>query len=176
MPETDVADMISASLSKPVKQSVLLDTILNVLQKNITPVVNNNAHQNKPDNDVDIKQMRILVAEDNHVNRKVVMGMLRHLGYRADFVVNGEEVLAMSTSNEYDVILMDVQMPKLDGLEATKKIRALEASSGQHTPIIAMTANAMQGDEERCIQAGMDDYLSKPVVLTTLSAKLAAYE
>jgi signal transduction histidine kinase/NO-binding membrane sensor protein with MHYT domain/DNA-binding response OmpR family regulator len=176
MPETDAADMIAASLSKPVKQSVLLDTILNVLQQKITPVVKQHAHQNNTDNDVDMKQLRILVAEDNHVNREVVKGMLHHLGYKADFVGNGEEALSLSTANKYDVILMDVQMPRLDGLEATRMIRAHEADSGQHTPIIAMTANAMQGDEERCRQAGMDDYLSKPVVLTTLSAKLAAYE
>ena len=105
--------------------------------------------------------LRILVAEDNPVNQRVVLRMLERFGYHADLAVDGARAVAAATRAHYDVVLMDVQMPGMDGLEATRRIR--DACAGHQPRIIAMTANAMDGDRERCLDAGMDDYLSKPV-------------
>lgn len=119
---------------------------------------------------------RVLVAEDNPVNQKVAQGLIRKLGYQADIVSNGDEVLHALKLIPYDLILMDCQMPVMDGFEATQLIRV--GKSGNHfcnIPIIAMTANAMQGDRERCITAGMDDYISKPVDANILGEKLQTW-
>jgi two-component system sensor histidine kinase/response regulator len=105
---------------------------------------------------------RVLVAEDNPVNQVVATKMLEKFGCDVDVAANGEDALTKSADTVYDVILMDCQMPLLDGYAATAAIRLREID-GLHTPIIALTANAMQGDRERCIDAGMDDYLSKPL-------------
>jgi signal transduction histidine kinase/CheY-like chemotaxis protein/HPt (histidine-containing phosphotransfer) domain-containing protein len=115
--------------------------------------------------------LRILVAEDHPVNRQVMLGLLQHLGYRADLAANGLEVLEALKRQPYDLILMDVQMPEMDGLEATRQIRMLPG--GRQPRIVAMTAHAMAGDRERCLEGGMDGYLSKPVQISELAAALA---
>ncbi|MBX9687981.1 MAG: response regulator [Candidatus Obscuribacterales bacterium] len=113
---------------------------------------------------------RILVAEDSPVLQNLVKQLLKKLGYTPDLVSNGKLALAASKSKNYDLILMDWQMPEMDGLEAAEAIRIEEEKTGIHTPIVAMTANAMQGDRDRCISAGMDGYLSKPFKLEELQA------
>jgi CheY-like chemotaxis protein/HPt (histidine-containing phosphotransfer) domain-containing protein len=116
---------------------------------------------------------RILLAEDNKTNQLVAMGILKRLGLRADIVTTGKETVEALRSTDYDVVLMDVQMPEMDGLEATRKIRA-EGSGvrNPHVPIVAMTANAIKGDREACLEAGMDDYIAKPVTLAMLTVLL----
>jgi CheY-like chemotaxis protein len=117
---------------------------------------------------------RILLAEDNVVNRKVAMAVLNNLGYRADAVTNGVEALALLRQEPFDLVLMDVQMPEMDGFEATARIR--DPASGvlrPRVPVVAMTAHALSGDRERCLAAGMDDYVSKPIEAATLAAVIA---
>ncbi len=109
------------------------------------------------------KNVLILLAEDNTINQKIAMKMLEKLGYRADCAANGLEVLDAVSRIKYDAILMDCQMPEMDGYEATLRLREREAAEGGHLPIIAMTANAMAGDREKCITVGMDDYVTKPI-------------
>lgn len=115
--------------------------------------------------------LRILLAEDNLVNRSIAMQMLSHLGLTADSALNGLEVLEAISTKAYDLILMDCQMPEMDGYEATAKIRA-QSTSNAKIPIVAMTANAMKGDREKCLEAGMTDYVSKPFKLEELKAAI----
>jgi PAS domain S-box-containing protein len=116
----------------------------------------------------------LLLAEDNLVNQRVAMAVLKKLGLSADLASNGEEAVRAFHSGRYDLVLMDCQMPEVDGFQATRRIRDLE-TPGRHVPILAMTANAMEGDRERCLQAGMDDYLPKPVTLDALREALARW-
>ena len=111
--------------------------------------------------------LRILMVEDNNINQHLITLMLERLGYHSDLAGNGLEALAALRGQEYDVVLMDVQMPEMDGLEATRQIRK-EFSLGRQPRIIAMTAHAMRGDRETCLEAGMDDYISKPVHIEEL--------
>jgi CheY-like chemotaxis protein len=106
----------------------------------------------------------ILVAEDNPINQKLAVRLLEKKGYRATVAENGLVALACLETQRFDMILMDVQMPEMGGLEATRSIRERERIAGGHIPIVAMTANAMKGDRERCLESGMDDYVSKPVL------------
>jgi two-component system, sensor histidine kinase and response regulator len=174
---------IDAYVSKPVKPSRLFDCLVNamgettdlsVFAKSVVAAFVPNPSDLNPE----IEKMRILLAEDNIVNQKVALGQLRKLRYRADSVANGLEVLAALQLAPYDIILMDCQMPEMDGYEATRAIRKQEQSLGKACPwkspvyIIAMTANAMQGDREKCLAMGMDDYLSKPVRPLELRAAL----
>jgi signal transduction histidine kinase/CheY-like chemotaxis protein len=153
---------IESYLTKPVRQSLLLEAVLTVLATNGRPLAHpvvvtrhslNEAH----------RSLRILVAEDNAVNRKLVTALLGKRGHTVVSVVNGREAVAAATKDAFDIVLMDVQMPEMDGLEATAAIRKLEVVTGAHVPIIALTAHAMKGDREICVAAGMDEYLSKPI-------------
>lgn len=117
--------------------------------------------------------LSILLAEDNTVNQKVTQKMLKKLGFRADVAAKGVEVLQALERQPYDVVLMDVQMPEMDGLEATKAIRQ-KCSEGPK--IIAMTASALKGDREMCLDAGMDDYICKPVRIQDLARVLKKYQ
>jgi CheY-like chemotaxis protein/HPt (histidine-containing phosphotransfer) domain-containing protein len=107
--------------------------------------------------------LKILVAEDNRINQTVALGLLQRLGYRADIAANGLEVIEALSRIPYDVIFMDCQMPELDGYETTGRIRATQRANASRPYIIAMTAHAMAGDREKCLAAGMDDYLTKPI-------------
>jgi two-component system sensor histidine kinase/response regulator len=152
---------ITVRLSKPVGRADLLVAVQQVLgdfeEQNRRTLITPSSHR-KPG-----QGARILVAEDNKVNQTVVMRMLEKVGHRVIVANNGNEALAALEREEFDLVLMDVQMPEMDGLEATAAIRKSEEYSGRHMPIIALTANAMLGDQEKCLQAGMDGYISKPI-------------
>ena len=117
------------------------------------------------------QQLHILLAEDNIINQKVVQHMLGNLGYKVQAVVNGKEALKSLALRHFDLILMDVQMPEMDGFEATRAIRQSQTQYNR-IPIIALTANAMKGDDEKCYQAGMDDYMTKPIDAMILQKKI----
>jgi CheY-like chemotaxis protein/HPt (histidine-containing phosphotransfer) domain-containing protein len=159
---------ISRCLTKPVKHSDLLDAILGVLgappQRSTTPAAL--AEQNRG------QKLRILLAEDGLVNQQVALGFLGLAGHQVVVANNGLEAVAAWERGSFDVILMDVQMPEMDGFEATTLIRERERASGARIPIIAMTAHAMKGDRELCLQAGMDGYVSKPIDAERLFAAL----
>ncbi len=156
-------------LRRPVRRDALRNALLDALGFQVAPSVGENAageqHWVKP------PALRILLAEDNVINQLVAVRTLERLGYRADLAANGLEVLEAVARQPYDIVLMDVQMPELDGLDATRRIVA-GWYSGERPRIIAMTANAMSGDRERCLAAGMDDYISKPVRMEELEAAL----
>jgi CheY-like chemotaxis protein len=120
--------------------------------------------------------LRVLLAEDNPVNQTLAMRILERLGHKVQVVNNGKEALGRAQAEEFDVILMDVQMPEMDGLEATTAIRDAEAGTGKHIPIVAMTAHAMKGDREKCLSVGMDGYLSKPIRIDELKQAMSAIE
>jgi len=129
----------------------------------------------KPKMDPDMAQrhpLRILLAEDNVVNQKLAMRLLQQMGYRADLASNGIEAIECVERQTYDVVLMDVQMPEMDGLEASRQITA-RWPVDKRPRIIAMTANAMQGDREECMVAGMDDYVTKPIRVDQLVGALS---
>ena len=117
---------------------------------------------------------RILLAEDNVINQRVATRLLEKRGHTVVVAGNGLEAVALLDQQAFNLVLMDVQMPELDGFEATAAIRAKEKATGQHIPILAMTAHAMKGDKERCLDAGMDGYVTKPIKPAALFAAIAA--
>ena len=120
------------------------------------------------------RQGRILVADDNPINQKVATKMLEKLGWHVDVATNGKEAVMALSRMHYRLIFMDCQMPEMDGFTATQTIRQLEGTA-HHTPIIAMTANAMEGDHEQCLKAGMDDYIAKPITTPALKIMLTRW-
>jgi two-component system sensor histidine kinase/response regulator len=120
--------------------------------------------------------LNILAAEDNQVNQKIAAAMLGKMGHRVTLAMNGVEAVAKWSEGNFDLIFMDMQMPEMDGLEATRQIRSEEHAKGRHIAIIAMTANAMSGDRERCIASGMDDYVSKPISRRSLEEAIDRFE
>jgi len=167
-------DIFDAFLTKPLKASALYNVILELI---VGHSLEDRTTQGTelPELREDLPPLRILVAEDNVINQKVALLTLERLGYRADMVSNGIEVLEALRRQWYDVILMDVQMPEMDGIEATAHVRS-EFSEDEQPRIIAMTANAMEGDKERCLEAGMDDYVGKPFRMHELAAVLRKCE
>ena len=160
---------IAAMLTKPVRQSHLFSCLLSVMGATERPALPSPGAGRWAEAQAPL-HARVLVVEDNVVNQKVAVRLLEKLGCRVDVAANGLEAVELLAELAYDLVFMDCQMPEMDGFEATRTIRQREASSGHHVPIIAMTANAMQGDSEQCLAAGMDDYLSKPVSFEALAA------
>ncbi len=158
----------SAYLNKPIKPGALFQALAQSLHLNAPKAPT----PREPDRKLaEVLPLNILVAEDNNVNQKVVQQLLAHLGYRADVVANGLEALDALKRQHYDVVLMDIQMPEMDGLEATRRLRARH---GAIPRVIAMTANAMPGDSEKCVAAGMDAYVAKPIELDCLREVLSS--
>ena len=150
---------VEAYLIKPIKPPELLATIRKLLGRGEAeaPVP---ARMDAPQC---LRRLSVLIAEDNNVNQRLAVVMMQKLGHYTTVVTNGVDAVAKWKEGQFDLILMDVQMPELDGYEATRRIRSHELSTGTRIPIIAMTAHAMSGDRERCLEEGMDDYISKPV-------------
>ncbi len=167
---------ISASLHKPVKRSQLRELFRTLLSSDQQVAENPHPRRTRriqpTARPAKSRGVRILIAEDNQVNQKVVIRQLQKIGYKADAVANGQEALEATAKVAYDVVLMDCQMPEMDGFTATREIRQRENANGMHTPIVALTANALEGDRERCLAAGMDDYLSKPLKIEALQETL----
>ena len=166
----------AAYLTKPVKSSHLYDCLMTVLARRA------GGENQRADHPLITRHLlseskrhsaKILLAEDNVVNRKLGLKILDNLGFTADTVANGREAIEAAERKRYDLIFMDVQMPEVDGLEATARIRSGEKDS--HVPIIALTAHAMKGDREKCLKAGMDDYVSKPIDPQQLADTIEKY-
>ena len=165
--------LFAASLSKPVRSSPLFDALMGVCGGLPAPAAAPQAIPAHLDREMAQRlPLRILLAEDYVVNQKLALRMLAQMGYRADVASNGLETIQALERQPYDVVLMDVQMPEMDGLEATRQIRTRWPALEQPR-IVAMTANAMQGDREVCLQAGMDDYVSKPIRVDELVQALS---
>jgi two-component system, sensor histidine kinase and response regulator len=158
---------IDAYLLKPIKQSELFESILMVLDQNSPESVLDKNSRADAEEDSSLsqnyKRLEILLAEDNQINQTLAIRLLEKRGHRVVVANNGLEALQAVEKAEFDVVLMDVQMPVMSGFEAVAAIRDRESETGRHIPIIALTAHAMKGDQERCLQAGMDAYVSKPV-------------
>ena len=167
---------LKAILQKPTPQAALLETLNALSARKPEAPAAQPASELLESGQQPLAKLRVLMVEDNDVNREVALGMLETLGCAVTQACNGREAVELFTCENFDVILMDCQMPVLDGFEAAMEIRRSERRSAQgsktHIPIIAMTANAMIGDRERCLECGMDDYLAKPVRIATLSEAL----
>jgi PAS domain S-box-containing protein len=164
--------LFDVSLTKPAKPAQLLEALVSMATLG-KGVAERARHSTTPFIHHSLHRERVLLVEDNAVNQKVALRMLQHLNYRADLAANGLEALEAMHRQPYDIILMDLQMPEMDGLEATRRLRATALPHGPRPWIVALTANAMQGDREVCLAAGMDDYITKPIKLPELSAALA---
>ena len=160
--------MVDAALIKPIREQSLLNALAGLFAAVIAP-----PHPSASEKrNIPTRSLRILVAEDNKINQQLAAMLLRNVGHRVDVVENGEQAVEAVRNGTYDIVLMDVQMPILDGVGATRRIRAFPPPTGR-VPIIALTAHAMAGDREEYLAAGMDDYLSKPLDTAVLFDKLA---
>jgi signal transduction histidine kinase/DNA-binding response OmpR family regulator len=180
---------INAHLTKPARSTLLFDTIARVLQENASRDEDEPAAETKPASSAPAPAaekkdkpaepadapagLDVLIAEDNEVNRLVLTHILKETGLSFKIAVNGREAVEMYAEDAPSVILMDVSMPEMNGFDAAKAIRAAEAESGRHTPIIAITAHALKDDRDKCLAAGMDDYISKPISAVRLKDRLA---
>jgi CheY-like chemotaxis protein/HPt (histidine-containing phosphotransfer) domain-containing protein len=164
--DEEVIGEFAAFLTKPIKASQLYETLTKAIGGIVPPLRPAQAQRQAAPS-----ELQILLVEDNEVNQRLALLLLEKIGYRADVAGNGLEALATLRKHRYDVVLMDVEMPELDGLEASRRIH--EEWRDSRPRIIAMTANALQGDRERCLEAGMDDYLSKPIRSDELADALA---
>jgi two-component system sensor histidine kinase/response regulator len=151
---------IDFSLMKPVKQSELLDSIVTALSVATADEADAAIASGKP---VGTKSLHVLLAEDGVVNQKVAVSLLEQRGHKVTVANNGRQAIIALDNASFDIVLMDIQMPEMDGFEATTIIRAKEKATGGHIPIIAMTAHAMKGDRDRCLDEGMDGYIAKPI-------------
>jgi len=163
---------IARYLTKPVKQSELFDAIINALHGEPEAAAPAAAGSARTQTGLSLK---ILLAEDNAVNQRLATRLLEKMGHAVKVVGNGREAVAALDGDEFDMVLMDVQMPEMDGWTAATAIRAKEVPSGKRVPIIAMTAHAMKGDRELCLAAGMDDYVPKPIQARELQAAVERY-
>jgi signal transduction histidine kinase/CheY-like chemotaxis protein/uncharacterized protein YigA (DUF484 family) len=169
--QAEAEGLFQAVLNKPVRQSSLFDALVSLLTGGRRAAPRVPAASALDPGLAQRHPLRILLAEDNVVNQKLALRLLQQMGYRADLAANGIEAIECLQRQHYDVVLMDVQMPEMDGLEATRRITARWAAPGRPR-IVAMTANAMQGDREECLTAGMDDYVTKPIRVEELVAAL----
>jgi len=163
-------NLFSAALTKPLKQSLLFDTLMEIFGATLLRTKKSSSGHTQLDPAFAAQHpLRILLAEDNAVNQKLALRILEQMGYSAAIASNGTEALSAALRQPYDVILMDVQMPEMSGLEATRNIRAQATAQAY---IVGVTANAMQGDREECLQAGMDNYIAKPIHVDELVSVL----
>jgi CheY-like chemotaxis protein len=167
---------VSAYLLKPIRQSELREAIARVLgakeQEGEIPLITRYSLQDARD---PATFLRVLLAEDNAVNQRLAVRLLEKRGHKVVVAGNGREALEALEKESFDLVLMDVQMPEMDGLAATVAIREKENGTNTHVPVVALTAHAMKGDRERCLTAGMDGYLSKPIRPPELDAILETY-
>jgi PAS domain S-box-containing protein len=159
---------LAAYLTKPLKQSTVYNSIVSALSEKQNQSDTQKTSSKNDDIKISFKSYDILLAEDNTVNQRLAIRLLEKRGHKVSVAGTGREAVSFYSSHDYDMVLMDVQMPEMDGLEATAVIRNLEKSSSKHIPIIAMTAHAMKGDRERCIESGMDGYVAKPLQIQLL--------
>jgi CheY-like chemotaxis protein len=159
-----------AYLIKPIKPFELQKVLTDILSRQLAQ---ESVRACTSDKEVQVSPLRVLLAEDNVASQKVALQMLKRLGYRADVAANGIEALQALERQSYDVVLMDLRMPEMDGLEATRIIRQRWLDSGPK--VIAITAYALEGDREKCLEAGMDGYIAKPVKMDELAEMLKKY-
>jgi CheY-like chemotaxis protein len=162
---------VAAYLSKPIGEAELLDAVLRVLgtvKQDMERGQFYTRHSLRESRPI----LRILIVEDNPVNRTLTIRLVEKEGHTAVSATTGREALAALESEHFDVVLMDLQMPDMDGFEATAAVRVKERETGAHLPIIALTASAMEGDRKRCVDSGMDGYVTKPIQVTEMFAEI----
>ena len=166
---------VSAYLTKPIRRAELKAAIINATKNDPFP-----EHATQPKGlqkrEISLERgLEILIVEDNAVNQKVTRAILDKAGHYSVSAADGKKAIQLLRERSFDLILMDVQMPEMDGYEATRRIREIQSGTGIRTPILALTAHAMAGDQDRCLKAGMDDYIAKPIHAATLVDLVAKY-